>query len=645
MKAFLQRILAWWNRRIVPIRNNQSGRLLPNVKCRIHESLRLSGDLFFIRISLDVKRDQSPHAWTIQTIAGCSPRRINENGAVHYLLTFTAPHKPKKVDIQFQEDRNTYFIHVNTWSSILPAHCAIERQYQWVSSMPQVPIPMPDFARWTQPLLSVIIPVFHPNVEHFNRCVQSVLNQEWPVCSYEIILQLDGPHPNRHELCDSFKSMNHIRVEQSDTHEGIALCTNRALSRACGSYCLFLDQDDELAPGCFHLFASSIEDGVSVYYADEVKIDDKGAFLRPYYKPKFDTAYLTSINYINHPVFVLRQAGETIQWHREGVDGAQDHDLLLRLARKGYLFKHIPHVMYYWRATPTSAAHSEKSKPYAWEQGVEVIKDYYKEEKIPFEVKKGPWFGTYFHLPKSSNGAVERIMLAEVDDDRREIDCTLQALNTMGQVEQEAHHRADNVEEWIVMVIDQADAWDCQIVGFIKKGATSLTDHWVTYVNRAFLLDDLGVMATKTVDAHHRLLYAGQFVDSEAMCLRDCLRGMKDAHPGYIRKDLTRTLSSCRMNGSFVRSSTLSMFVQQGQIPQLNADTMMWSLCQYAIDKGLSIRYIPYVSWLLTDLNAHDQLHEVRLADIARRSLRRDPYYPEELSTSTDKLLIRALES
>ena len=50
---------------------------------------------------------------------------------------------------------------------------------------------------------------------------------------------------------------------------------------------------------------------------------------------------------------------------REGYDGSQDHDLVLRVTEVARRVVHIPEVLYHWRTIPGSAAADSNAKPYA----------------------------------------------------------------------------------------------------------------------------------------------------------------------------------------------------------------------------------------------------------------------------------------
>jgi GT2 family glycosyltransferase len=59
---------------------------------------------------------------------------------------------------------------------------------------------------------------------------------------------------------------------------------------------------------------------------------------------------------------------------RKGFEGAQDHDLVLRLSETTDRIYHIPKVLYHWRRTSKSTAANPHSKTYAFEAGHKAVK-------------------------------------------------------------------------------------------------------------------------------------------------------------------------------------------------------------------------------------------------------------------------------
>jgi GT2 family glycosyltransferase len=105
-------------------------------------------------------------------------------------------------------------------------------------------------------------------------------------------------------------------------------------------------------------------------YSDEDRIEEdphgRPIHHTPFFKPNFDPDLLLSVNYICHLVVLRRDTVMAVGGLRAGFEGAQDHDLLLRIvssvAPRDIL--HLPRILYHWRVTPGSVsatpAHGEQ---------------------------------------------------------------------------------------------------------------------------------------------------------------------------------------------------------------------------------------------------------------------------------------------
>ena len=80
---------------------------------------------------------------------------------------------------------------------------------------------------------------------------------------------------------------------------------------------------------------------------------------------------------------------------REGYDGSQDHDLILRVTERARRVLHIPRTLYHWRVIPGSAAGDSEAKPYAWHAGQRAVQDQLDRLDIDGTVALGPVPGTY----------------------------------------------------------------------------------------------------------------------------------------------------------------------------------------------------------------------------------------------------------
>jgi O-antigen biosynthesis protein len=228
-------------------------------------------------------------------------------------------------------------------------------------------------------LVSIIMPVYRTNLTHLASTIESVLAQSYH--NWELIIIDDGSHqPSLRTCLESYVSRDRrIRCYFNRVNGGISKASNQALRKATGKYVVFLDHDDLLVDEAIEvLLSAALNTRGRLVYADEDKVDEFGVLSEPALKPDWNYRLLLSINYICHPVLINRELLESVGWLRPELDGAQDHDLMLRLCEKcepGEII-HVPEILYHWRKSATSTALSGQAKPYAIEAGPRAVFDH-----------------------------------------------------------------------------------------------------------------------------------------------------------------------------------------------------------------------------------------------------------------------------
>jgi glycosyltransferase involved in cell wall biosynthesis len=108
----------------------------------------------------------------------------------------------------------------------------------------------------SNPLISVIIPVYKVE-EYLNKCVDSVLNQEFK--EIEVLLINDGSPDNCPVICDEYARVDQrVRVVHQK-NGGLSVARNTGINVARGVYLMFLDSDDYWdGSGCLHNLVESI---------------------------------------------------------------------------------------------------------------------------------------------------------------------------------------------------------------------------------------------------------------------------------------------------------------------------------------------------------------------------------------------------
>src|SRR5205807_1456841 len=135
-----------------------------------------------------------------------------------------------------------------------------------------------------------------------------------------------------------------------------------------------LDHDDEITPDALYEVVKTLQKvPVDLIYSDEDKLDIDGTRCDPFFKPAWSPDLLLSLNYICHFGVYRRSLIDQIGGFREGFDGSQDYDLVLRFTEKTDKIVHIPKILYHWRRASGSAAASNLAKPYAYEAASKAL--------------------------------------------------------------------------------------------------------------------------------------------------------------------------------------------------------------------------------------------------------------------------------
>ena len=187
-----------------------------------------------------------------------------------------------------------------------------------------------------------------------------------------------------------------VRIFHHDRNAGIVAASTTALEQARGEYVAMLDHDDVLAPNALQRLVNALRDhpDAPFAYSDNDVLRRDGRLAEPFFKPDFSPERLRNHNYVLHCVMAPIARVRAVGGFRPGFDGAQDHDLLLRLSELGPPV-HVPEVLYHWREAPASVASDPGAKPYAYEAGVRAVQEHCDRVGIEASVAPGVADGVY----------------------------------------------------------------------------------------------------------------------------------------------------------------------------------------------------------------------------------------------------------
>lgn len=248
-----------------------------------------------------------------------------------------------------------------------------------------------------RPLVSIVIPVYKPNLHFFCRAVESVKEQAYPF--WELCFCDDGSRDSTVEktLKDLAANNSRIRVRIETQNKGIVSASQKAAELAQGEFIAFMDQDDLLSPDALFRMAELLnrDQSLDLIYSDNDKVDLSETHGEAYFKPDYSPDEFFCHNYIGHLSVLRKKIFDEIGGFLPGFDGAQDFEILLRAVEKTDRVAHLPYVLYSWRKTPGSTASSPAAKRYAYESGKRALGEFFRRKGEEVRVEETDEQGLY----------------------------------------------------------------------------------------------------------------------------------------------------------------------------------------------------------------------------------------------------------
>ena len=223
------------------------------------------------------------------------------------------------------------------------------------------------------PQISIIVPLYNTPAKFFDEMLNSVIRQTYT--NWELVL-VDASDADKRLESRLPRQVPGTIVYECIENGGIAANTTRGFELAHGGFIALLDHDDVLYPNALFEVVQTIQStGADFVYSDEIVLSADLKQLGGYhFKPDFAPDYLRGVNFITHlAVFSRPLLDAAGAYESKEFDGAQDHDLILRLTEKAHRIEHIKKVLYIWRGHAGSTAAGMEAKPYAIAAGERAI--------------------------------------------------------------------------------------------------------------------------------------------------------------------------------------------------------------------------------------------------------------------------------
>ena len=253
-----------------------------------------------------------------------------------------------------------------------------------VRTPPPQPPPLEDFAAWCaqrepgqidaaraaverlgkRPLLSLVVPVMEtsePFLREFLASVRAQVYAEWELV---LVVLRDTPPALARWLEEAVRGEPRFRRVSAPEAMGRAQAANAGAGAARGDILVLSLAADVLAPHALAEVALSFaaEPERDFVYADEDWLDGVGGRHAPFFKPAWSPDLLRSTDYIGPFLGVRRNLWVAAGGMREGHEGAEGYELVLRLSEATGRRGHVPRLLCHRRGVPGAPSQEARTQ-------------------------------------------------------------------------------------------------------------------------------------------------------------------------------------------------------------------------------------------------------------------------------------------
>jgi O-antigen biosynthesis protein len=506
----------------------------------------------------------------------------------------------------------------------------------------------------SQPLISILTPVFNTPVPWLREAVDSALAQVYE--NWELLLIDDGSTAT--DLLRALPVLGardrRIRLVSLESHQGISAALNRGLDLANGEWVTFLDHDDLLEPDALFQNVRLLQEdpGLDLIYSDEDKLTDQG-YDSPILKPDWSPDFFLSCNYLCHMIFLRRDLVREVGGFQPQFDGSQDYDLLLRVSERTNRIHHIPRVLYHWRRSENSSASDVRQKPGQLEASWRAIESHLKRRgeqahvavdwrTHAFYVRRElqearkisviiPSFGGSELLERCLESAVSRTTYPNYEI----VIVKMGERDKIAEAATDFSHRvlylADAVNDSAAKNYAVART-DSPWILFLDDSVEAIGPDWLTIMAEHVQRPEVGAVGARLVNLDGTIEHAGMVLGVNGIA-QSAFRGFPAEHPGVNRQlQMTRNYSAVSGACLLMRREVLQGI--GGFDEKLSGTLAVVDLCLKMRRAGYLIVYTPLAKLCWdpsppeeVDASA-EQIMRQRWSDV----LERDPYYNPNLS-------------
>lgn len=505
-----------------------------------------------------------------------------------------------------------------------------------------------EIALWPRrPLISVVLPVYNVPEKWLRFCIDSVTRQfyaNWELC----IADDASTEPHIRKILEEYAAQDaRIKVMFRGQNGHISAASNSALEMARGEFTVLLDHDDELAPLALYYVAKEINayPQAQMIYSDEDLIDEKGRRSAPKFKPDWSPDFFYSLNLVTHLSAYRTELIKKIGGFRLGFEGSQDYDLALRVTEQipETAIRHIPVVLYHWRAIKGSVALDPEEKPYAHDRAKKALSEHFERKGITAKVTKGysVLHKVNYDLPAEIKVSIVCITAAE--QLKKDLDKSSHKNIEILEVTA-AEDKTDSLTQRLNLAAKKATG---DILIFLEKDVESVSDNWAGEMAALARQKEIGAVGAK-------LLYKNGTIHHGGIVL-GVGGSVGFAHRGFLA-DTQENILRAQVINNFSAVSGACMvtrrqvFLELGGFDEENFVNGLYDVdyCLRLREKGCRIVWTPYAELIMEDKTATEKTVENKNSEEVKtfqkkwgHLLKSDPYYNPNLSLSGEVFSIR----
>lgn len=466
-----------------------------------------------------------------------------------------------------------------------------------------------------QPLISIILPVYNVDEKWLRLCIDSVckqLYQNWELC----IADDCSPKPHIRKVLEEYQNKDsRIKVVFREKNGHISAASNSALEIATGEFSVLLDHDDELSQHALYFVAEELNrfPETQMIYSDEDLISEKGKRSEPKFKPDWSQDLMYSLNLITHLSAYRTDLLKKIGGFTIGIEGSQDYDLALRVIEQidEKQIRHIPHILYHWRAISGSVALNPSEKPYAHERARDAIRQHFARTDVKAKVEEG-----YFNLHRVVYEAEPSFEVIKSKN------ATAESLNSL------ANNSLSNV------------------LIFVDESIKPVSEESFSELAKIAKQKNIGAVGGKILTSKATIHNSGVILGVGKL-FGFAHQGISKLAPGsFVRAQVVGNYSAV----SGVLAIRRELFQEMNSFDAKNFNQGLFEIdfCLRLREKGLRIVFTPHAEFIQKGLSVAektlqniDSMEIVRFRQKWKKQLKRDEFYNENLSPENGRFAIQ----